>query len=105
MLPPKAEFQLETRHKNRQLQIRVDGKWRHNRHWYTHCDGRACGYDGPELEFFGCKDSQGTLFWGVCPACGWETITYYVGWRAPTGQRAGGTCPGWLRGRRANSGY
>ena len=104
-------IKLETRHSptTGRFQVRVDGRWRQNRHWTTRCRSGECNWNGPELEFYGCTAQDGaghtpeTLFWGRCPACSWETRTYWVGYRSP--RPKGGVGHGHLRFRRAKSGY
>ena len=99
-------FQLKTRRSptTGRFQIHVDGRWRQNRQWTTHCRAKACNWDGPELEFFGLTHQDGsTVFWGRCPDCGWETRTYWVGYREP--RPKGGRGHGHLRNRRASWGY
>ena len=92
-----AIVRLETRFRNGKLQVQVDGRWRQNRRWLERCP--MCDAD---LEYRGIEIPSGTTnFWGRCPHCGTETSTYWVG----KPRERGDSGQGWLRFRRAQSGY
>ena len=98
-------FRLETRVRKGVFEVYVDGRWRHRRDLEPLCSGclRESGRKVP-LDYYGAANNDGsTRFWMVCPACGRETRPTWIGYRPP--RQAHRHEPGWLRFRRAASGY
>ena len=100
-----AGFRLETRMREGAIEVRVDGRWRHRKDLERFCSDclRESGEQVP-LEYYGAANRDGsTRFWAVCPACGQETRPTWVGRRQRKERHR--QEPGWLRLRRAASGY
>ena len=105
-------IQLQTRHSptTGRFQIHVDGRWRQRQSWNENCF-RCWREDGQtvQLQYHGCTaknvtgDEPATLFWSVCPRCGAEGATHWIG--KPQEHSGHGMGHGHLRFRRASSGY
>ena len=98
-------FPLETRVEKGLFQVRVDGRWRHRKDLRPSCDGclLATGQEAGLAYYGAANDDGSTRFWAVCPVCGRETKPAWIGQRRPSETHRHE--PGWLRLRRATSGY
>ena len=97
-------IRLETRYgpDTGRFQIRVDGRWRHNRSWSETCPRCYEQDEEVALDYHGIRTTDGvTKFWGVCPRCGHRSTPTWVGKLRESGDQE----HGWLRFRRARAGY